>query len=116
MSAAHVIVVLVTTSGEEESQRLARALLERKLIACANIVPRVRSLFRWEGAIEDAGESLLILKSTTDALKAVEECVHQHHSYDVPEVIALPVSGGSEQYLAWVTAEVAPAHVGNQPD
>ncbi len=106
MSSPQVVVILVTTSGEEESERISRALLERNLIACANIVPQVRSLFRWEGEVEDENESLLILKSTADALHLVDECVRQVHSYDVPEVIALPVTGGSLAYLSWVGEEV----------
>lgn len=97
---------MVTTSGEDESARIARALLQSQLIACANIVPRIRSLFRWEGAVEDDSESLLILKTTSKAVRAIDECVRQHHSYDVPEVIALPVTGGSEAYLSWITGEV----------
>ncbi len=106
MQLPQVIVVLVTTSGEDESERLARVLLDQKLIACANIVPRVHSLFRWEGTIEDSDESLLILKSTSETLPAIKEYIGQHHSYEVPEVLALPVAGGSEEYLTWVTSEV----------
>ncbi len=108
MQSPQVIVVMVTTSGEEESQRIARLLLDRHLIACANIAPSVRSIFRWQGLNEDSEESLLILKSTTDALPSLKDCIRQHHSYEVAEVIALPVMGGSEDYLSWVAAEVRP--------
>ncbi len=108
MQSPQVIVVLVTTSGEEESQRIARLLLDRHVIACANIVPSVRSIFRWEGLNEDSEESLLVLKSTTDALPCLKDCIRQHHSYEVAEIIALPVMGGSEEYLSWVASEVHP--------
>jgi len=106
---SQALVVLVTTADAEEAERLARALLDRRLIACANVIPHVRSLFRWENQLECADESLLIMKTTTDALTPLTEEVKIHHSYDVPEVIALPVTGGSAEYLSWVAAEVQPA-------
>lgn len=116
MHSSQAVVILVTSSSEEESERIARALLERNLIACANILPRVRSLFHWEGAIEDESESLLILKTTSEAVHMVEECVRAHHSYDVPEVIALPITGGSDAYLSWVGMEVLPNTPGSTRD
>ena len=106
MQHSQVVVVLVTTSGTDESERLARVLLDLKLIACANTVPAIRSLFRWEGRLEGSDESLLIMKTTGDALEHLAETVKRHHSYDVPEIIALPLAWGSPEYLSWVAGEV----------
>lgn len=95
-------VVLVTASSEEEARRLARDLLEKKLIACANLVP-IQSLYWWEGAIEEAAEVLMILKTTQAALQdELIEAVQAAHSYDVPEVIGLPVVAGAADYLRWI--------------
>jgi periplasmic divalent cation tolerance protein len=106
MQHSQVVVVLVTTSGVEESERLARVLLDLKLIACANVVPLIRSFFRWEGRLEGSDESLLIMKTTDDVLERLAETVKRHHSYDVPEIIALPLAWGSPEYLSWVAGEV----------
>jgi len=106
MPASHAVVVLVTTANDEEAERLARTLLDQHLIACANVVPHVRSLFRWEGQIECAEESLLVMKTTSEALAPLTETVKREHSYDVPEIIALPVAGGSAEYLSWLAAQV----------
>jgi uncharacterized protein involved in tolerance to divalent cations len=102
------LVVLVTTSGEEEAQRLAQLLLEQRVIACANVIPRVSSLFHWQDRLEAAEESLMVIKTTSEALGAVISTVRQHHSYEVPEIIALPIVAGSDAYLAWLAREVQP--------
>ena len=113
MQLPQALVVLVTTVDAEEAERLARALLDRRLIACANVVPHVRSLFHWENRLECADESLLIMKTTADALELLTAEVKRNHSYDVPEVIALPVVGGSSEYLSWVAQEVHPDNLGH---
>ena len=96
------IVVMITAADEDACKRLARALLELRLIACANIVPRVRSFFFWEGATQDAEETLLVCKSRMPLMERVIERVKGLHSYSVPEIIALPVVSGSSSYLSWV--------------
>ncbi len=106
MDRSRVMVVLVTASGEEEAERLAGVLLDQRLIACANIVPHIHSVFRWKGQTEHADESLLVLKTTEEALEALTDAIRLHHSYEVPEVIALPVAGGNAAYLGWVAAEL----------
>ena len=106
MKAADAIVVLVTAGNEEEAEKLARLLLEQQKIACANIVPRVRSLYHWEGKIESDDECLMVMKTVGKALPDIVRIVKEHHSYDVPEVIALPITGGSEDYLEWLAGEV----------
>ncbi len=106
------IVVLVTTSSAEESSRIARALVEGGLVACANILPEVRSIFRWEGKIEDDRESLMILKSHTDRFEELSNKIKELHSYSVPEVIALPIVDGLRRYLAWIQEMTRPGSGG----
>ena len=100
-----VRVVLVTAPDAETGARIARTLLEEHRIACANLLPQVRSLYRWEGAVEDEPEVLLVLKTRAEGLEALSERVREIHPYDVPEVIALPVSAGHAPYLQWVREE-----------
>jgi periplasmic divalent cation tolerance protein len=100
------LVVLITTSSEEDASRIADALVGERLAACVNIVPAVRSVYRWQDRIERAQECLLIVKSTDEALTALTARVKALHSYTVPEILAVPVSGGSGDYLDWLTAQV----------
>ncbi|MDQ7857984.1 MAG: divalent-cation tolerance protein CutA [Armatimonadota bacterium] len=102
------ILVLVTARDADEAARLARVLVDERLAACVNIVPGVRSLYRWQGRVEDAPEVLLLVKSVRPRLEAIVARVRALHSYSVPEVIAMPITGGSEAYLAWLAAEAAP--------
>ncbi|HID95747.1 MAG TPA: divalent-cation tolerance protein CutA [Candidatus Latescibacteria bacterium] len=103
------IIVLVTASSVEEGERIASVLLERKVAACVNITGGIRSLFWWEGKIDRAHEVLLIIKSKAALLEKVIGLVKENHSYDVPEVIALPVIGGSKAYLEWMEGVIPPA-------
>ncbi len=96
------IVVLSACGTEESAAALARALVEQNLAACVNIVPGARSVYRWQGKIEEAGEWLLIIKSRRDLFDRLRDAIVNAHSYEVPEVIALPVVDGSEAYLAWL--------------
>ena len=96
------IIVLVTTANVAEAQKIARALVAQKKAACVNIAPRVDSLFWWEGKIDSAQESLLIAKTKKSLLPEVIALVKKLHSYEVPEIIALPIIGGNEDYLKWV--------------
>lgn len=100
------LVVLVTASSPEEAARVARALVDEQLAACVNIVPGLRSIYRWQGGVEDAEEVLLIIKTGRHLLAALTERVHALHSYTVPEVVALPIIGGAAPYLEWLAAEV----------
>lgn len=101
-------VVLVTAPDAESGARIARTLVEERLAACVNVVPGVRSIYRWEGRIEEEGEVLLIAKTRADRCEALAARVRQVHSYALPEVLALAVAGGSEPYRAWVGAETRP--------
>ncbi|NKB82143.1 MAG: divalent cation tolerance protein CutA [Nitrospirales bacterium] len=96
------IVVLVTVGSEEEGTILGKLLVERNLVACVNILPRIRSIFKWEGCVSIEQECLLILKSTSEVFTALEILIKAHHCYDVPEIIALPIIAGSADYLSWV--------------
>jgi periplasmic divalent cation tolerance protein len=96
------VVVLVTTPSAEDAARIGRTLVEERLVACANVVGPIRSIYRWQAAVEDASEHLLLLKARAADVDALATRVRALHGYDVPEVIALPVRGGSAAYLAWL--------------
>ena len=96
------IIVLVTTANKEEAEKIAQKLLGDKLIACANIISPITSYFHWAGKIDCAEECLVVMKSRVDLFGALVECVKGLHSYEVPEVLALPIVAGSESYLGWV--------------
>jgi periplasmic divalent cation tolerance protein len=100
-------VVLVTAPDAEAAARLARALVEERLAACGNVVPAIRSIYRWEGSVHDEGEALLVLKTRAARVDALRARVLELHPYQVPEVLVLPVEAGSEAYLAWIAAETA---------
>jgi periplasmic divalent cation tolerance protein len=99
------LVVLVTAPSAEKAAELARALVEERLAACGNVVPGLRSIYRWEGKVQDEPEALLILKTTRGRFEALRERVLALHPYQVPEVIALSVEAGSAAYLGWIAAE-----------
>jgi periplasmic divalent cation tolerance protein len=100
-----VIIILVTAGSEEEAEKIARALVAERLAACVNIVSPIRSIYRWEGKVQDDREWLLVVKTRQSHFAAVEARVKALHSYQVPEVIALPVVDGSEKYLGWIKGE-----------
>ena len=100
------IVVLVTTKDTRQAQKIANGLLQDKLVACANIVAGVRSLFWWQGKIDSSKEALLVLKTKKILFKKVAAKVKALHSYEVPEIIALPIVAGSGDYLKWINASV----------
>ena len=96
------IVVLVTAPKEEEAAGIARALVEAKLAACVNIINNVRSIYSWQGNVEDDSELLMIIKTRKSLFDELSAKVRELHSYDVPEIIALPITAGSEEYLKWL--------------
>ncbi|OFW24776.1 MAG: hypothetical protein A3H27_11465 [Acidobacteria bacterium RIFCSPLOWO2_02_FULL_59_13] len=100
------IVVLVTGKNVRECKRIARHLVEKKLVACANVVPQVHSLYWWKGKIADEKECLMILKSSRELFAALRLEVEKLHSNTVPEVIALPIIDGAPNYLNWITESV----------
>ena len=100
------IVVFSTCASAEEAEKLARLVVERRLAACASIVPNVRSCYRWQGAVETAGEYLLVIKSARRQFAALSAALERAHSYEVPEVLAVPVVAASAPYLAWLEASL----------
>jgi periplasmic divalent cation tolerance protein len=95
-------LVLVTTGSQEEAERMARALVDSSLAACVNVVPGLRSIYRWEGKIWDEGEFLLFIKTRMALFRQVEGTIKEIHSYELPEIIAIPIIQGSETYLNWL--------------
>jgi len=101
------IVVFITTGSTEEAQQISRILLEQRKVACVNIIPKVDSLFWWEDKLDSAQENLLIAKTKASLLPEIINLVKKVHSYDVPEIIALPIVGGNQEYLEWIEKSVA---------
>ncbi len=104
-----MLVCLVTVPHPEEAHRIARALVEERLAACVNVVPGVRSVYRWQGAVEEAGEVLLVVKTTRQRFPALRDRIAALHPYQVPEVVSLPVEDALAAYRAWVEESVAEA-------
>lgn len=105
MTTDPVRVVLMTAPDADTGQGIARALVEARLAACGNVVPGIRSVFRWEGRVQADDEALVVLKTTASRVEAMMERARALHPYDVPELLALPVTEGSADYLDWVAAE-----------
>jgi periplasmic divalent cation tolerance protein len=101
------IVVLSTCATEAEAETLARSMVEQRLAACVNVIPRIRSYYRWKGALESADECLLLIKSSRDRFPQLMAALEKAHSYEVPEVLALQVVDGAANYLNWLEASVA---------
>lgn len=96
------VAVLITTATEEEAQRIADIIVGARKAACVNIVPQVHSKFWWQREIESATEALLIVKTRAPLLEELIALVKANHSYEVPEIIALPIAGGNREYLQWI--------------
>ncbi len=96
------IVIFITAPNEDQAAGIARALLEARLAACVNIVRNIRSIYSWQGNIEDNTEVLMIVKTRKNLFAALSAKVRELHSYEVPEIIALPIIDGSENYLKWI--------------
>jgi periplasmic divalent cation tolerance protein len=102
------IVVFTTCASAPEAETIARALVEKRLAACVNILAGARSIYRWRGAIEDGAEVLLVIKSRRDLFDELRSEIEKLHSYETPEVLALEVTAVSPAYLAWLDAELKP--------
>ncbi|MGE5472111.1 MAG: divalent-cation tolerance protein CutA [Bacteroidota bacterium] len=101
------LLVLTNCPDEECANAIALAVVEARLAACVNILPRVQSIYRWQGAVESATEVALFIKTTAEHYPALETAIRQRHPYELPEIIALPVERGLPAYLQWVAAETA---------
>jgi periplasmic divalent cation tolerance protein len=100
------VVALMTAPDMATAEMIARALVEESLAACCNLLPQARSIYRWEGAIEQADEIVVMIKTTASRFEAMRDRVVELHPYDVPEVIALPITDGHAPYLEWVRSSV----------
>lgn len=99
------IVVLITAPNEEEAAKIAKELVGARLAACVNIIRGLRSIYRWQGKIEDESEVLMVAKTRRELFEGLQKKVKELHGYSVPEIIALPVVTGSEDYLGWLSEE-----------
>jgi periplasmic divalent cation tolerance protein len=96
------LLVLTTAGSEGEARKIAHALVERRLAACVNIVPRIQSVYRWEGKVEEAEEYLLLIKTAKLREEEVRAAIRELHSYDLPECLAVAIESGSAEYLHWM--------------
>jgi periplasmic divalent cation tolerance protein len=100
------LLVLTTAGSESEARKIAHALVEPRLAACVNIIPRIHSVYRWEGKVEEAEEYLLLIKTTKAREEEVRAAIRELHSYELPECIAIPIESGSMEYLKWLSESV----------
>jgi len=100
-------IVLTTSGSEEEARRIAHHLVENRLAACVNLVPRIESIYRWQGKVESNREWLLLIKTTADKFPGVRDAIRELHSYELPECIAIAIEDGSPDYLQWLEQSVA---------
>ena len=100
-----VLVVLCTCPDEPTAARLAGGLIQQEVAACVNVLPGIRSIYRWQGELQEDGEVLMIVKTSRSAYPQLESWLVEHHPYDVPEILALPAVRGSAAYLQWVKDE-----------
>jgi periplasmic divalent cation tolerance protein len=101
------ILVLSNCGSEEEARRVARALVEARVAACVNIVPGIQSVYHWQGAIQEDSEWMLVIKSTRSMFDSLSAELRKIHSYQVPEVLAIPIIAGDQNYLDWMDREIA---------
>lgn len=99
-------IVLSMVGSEDEATKIAHHLVERKLAACVNIIPQVKSIYEWQGKVEEAGEWLLLIKTTAEKFAKVRDAIAQTHSYEVPECVAIAIDDGSSAYLEWIGKSV----------
>ncbi|MHC4307304.1 MAG: divalent-cation tolerance protein CutA [Planctomycetota bacterium] len=99
------IVIYITTGSVNEAKKIGRALVEEKLVACSNIISPIRSIYSWQGKICDDKEALMVLKTRKKLFNQIVKRVEKLHSYDVPEIIAMPIIEGSSKYLSWLNEE-----------
>ena len=102
------VIVLTTLPAEGDAEKLALQLVEERLAACVNVLPQMRSVYRWKGAVERADECQLVIKTTRARVTALEARIRQLHPYDVPEFVVLPIDSGGADYLSWLTESTRP--------
>jgi len=100
-------MIFVAAASEQEAASIGRALVEEGLAACANIIPQIRSIYRWKGEVQDEGEALIIIKSREDLFERIRSRVKELHSYEVPEITAIKLDKGDQAYLQWIETVLA---------
>jgi periplasmic divalent cation tolerance protein len=101
------VLILVTTGGRDDAERIGEALVVEKLAACCSVVPTVHSFYYWDEQLQREHEALLLIKTLRSLSPAVQDFVRAHHSYELPEILEVPIEGGSSNYLNWLEAQVA---------
>ena len=109
MPSDQFVIVLTTLPVEGDVEKLASQLVEERLAACVNILPAMRSVYRWKNAVERADERQLVIKTTTEQITALEARIRKLHPYDLPEFIVIPIAQGSADYLSWIAENTKPA-------
>lgn len=99
-------IIQSTASNEEEAKKIAKYLVEKKLIACCSIIPKVYSIYNWENSLCEENEYLMIMKSKTELYSKIEKEIKKLHSYEVPEIICIPINTGSREYLNWIDNQI----------
>lgn len=102
VSKSETLLILNTCPDREHAERIAGMLVSEKLAACVNLIDNIASIYRWQGGIERDSETLLLIKSKQEHYLSIEAAIQQHHPYEIPEVIALPIENGSSSYLEWI--------------
>ena len=102
MASEDARIVLTTTDSEDSAKRIAQALVERHLAACVNLIPKITSIYRWQGSVETASEFLLVMKTSAERIPSLEAALRELHGYEVPEFLVLNVESGSKPYLDWL--------------
>ena len=108
---SEMLVIMCTCPDEATASKLAGGLVEEQLAACVNILPGIRSIYRWQGKISNDAEVLMVIKSLASRFEELESWLLEHHPYDIPEIVALPVSCVSAEYHAWIDSVVDPAPI-----
>ena len=103
------VLILVTTDGRDDAEKIGEALVVERLAACCNVIPTVASFYYWEDQLQRNHEAILLVKTLESLVPALEEYVRGHHTYALPEILQLPIEGGSSAYLNWLEQQVAKA-------
>jgi periplasmic divalent cation tolerance protein len=102
------LLAFTTLGSTEDARRLVRALVDERIVACGTVVPGATSTFRWQGAVQEEAEVVVLLKTMASRWEALRTAVRRYHPYEIPELIAVPVSHGLDAYVAWLAGEVTP--------
>ena len=105
--ADEVLLIMSTFPDAQTARRVARQIVEERLAACANVLPSIKSIYRWQGKVEESEESLVLIKTTVDRFAAMQTTLRRLHPYEVPEIVALPIDRGLPDYLRWVVEQCA---------